>query len=122
MPTHFQEGAARHPTTAIAGKKVFAFCGIGNPGSFFATLESLGAEIAGRISFDDHVDYTEERVKTLRENASVAKAELLVTTRKDGVKLAQAELGQPLWQLIIEMELGEGEAALVEKIRHAAKT
>jgi tetraacyldisaccharide 4'-kinase len=119
MPTHFLEGTTKRPTTAVAGRKVFAFCGIGNPRSFFAAMEGLGAEVVGRMALDDHAEYTVDRVKTLRENASEAKAELLVTTRKDGVKLKDADLGLPLWQLIIEIQLARGEAVLVEMIRHA---
>jgi tetraacyldisaccharide 4'-kinase len=118
-PTHFLTGADKHPTTALAGRKVFAFCGIGNPQSFFATLEALGAAVVGRLALDDHAAYTVARVKALRENASEANAEILVTTRKDGVKLAGVDLGLPLWQLVVEMDLMDGEAALVEKIRHA---
>ena len=119
MPTHFLAGADKLPTTAVAGRKVFAFCGIGNPQSFFASLEALGAAVVGRVALDDHAEYTVTRVKTLRENASQAKADIVVTTRKDGVKLTGVDLGLPLWQLIVEMDLMDGEAALVEKIRHA---
>ena len=82
-----------------------------------ATAHGLGAEIVGRAELDDHVHYTDDVLRRLRENASACRAEIALTTQKDGVKLAGADLGAALWQLAIEMELTEGEAALVEKIR-----
>ncbi len=75
--------------------------------------------MAGTLAFDDHVEYTPERVQSVRKAAGENKAEVLATTRKDGVKLGGKDLGLPLWQLEIEMELAEGEAEIVEKIRHA---
>ena len=119
-PTHFlDERGQKQPLAALAGRRVLALCGIGNPDAFFATLERLGVTPAERVAMEDHVDYTAAKVEAVREKASLGKAEVIVTTRKDGVKLAKAALGLPLWQLAVEMEVVEGEAALVEKIRHA---
>ena len=36
---------------------VYAFCGIGNPRKFFATLQEAGAVLAGRMPFADHYPY-----------------------------------------------------------------
>jgi tetraacyldisaccharide 4'-kinase len=118
QPTHFLNGGSKLPTAAVAGKRVFAFCGIGNPRAFFAALEKLGAVVAGTLALDDHVHYTGDVIRSVRENASVCGAEVGVTTRKDGVKLSGKDLGVPVWELAVEMELVEGEGALVEKIRH----
>src|SRR4030042_3965208 len=41
------------------GKKIFAFCGIGNPNAFMNTLKTLGAELAGSKIYNDHHLYTE---------------------------------------------------------------
>ena len=37
--------------TELAGRKVFGFCGIGNPESFERTLRQLGSEVVGFASF-----------------------------------------------------------------------
>jgi tetraacyldisaccharide 4'-kinase len=71
----------------LAGKKYFAFCGIGSPASFFTNLKSLGGERVGTQAFEDHHDYVEADLAKLATNATSAGAELLVTTAKDWVKL-----------------------------------
>ena len=121
-PMHFLEGEKTHPLSEIAGKKVFAFCGIGNPEAFFKTLESLGATVAGKMELDDHIHYTDDVIRSVRENASGCGAEVLVTTQKDGVKITSPETGLPLWELAVEMELVDGEATLAEKIKHVCSS
>lgn len=116
--THLiDEGGAAKPVEELAGRPAFAFCGIGNPAGFFAALEALGASLSGRVVLDDHVSYSAELVGRLGRQARDCGAELAVTTQKDAVKLKDAELGLPIWQLAVEMEFVEGEAELVEKIR-----
>src|SRR5262249_23656643 len=39
---------------ALAGKRVLAFAGIGDPGRFFRTLGTNGIEVAGTRAFADH--------------------------------------------------------------------
>lgn len=74
-------------TGDFAGKKYFAFCGIGSPTSFFQRLGALGGTSVGVRAFDDHHDYTEPDVNQINEAARSAQAELLITTAKDWVKL-----------------------------------
>lgn len=68
-------------------KKVFAFCGIGNPEAFFQTLRDLGVELVGRKAFDDHHHYSEQDIKDVCYQAQQAGAELMATTEKDWAKL-----------------------------------
>jgi tetraacyldisaccharide 4'-kinase len=70
----------------LKGQPVFAFCGIANPAKFFATLNEVGAVIAGRESFADHYPYDEGDVKDLLAQAEALRA-LPVTTKKDFVRL-----------------------------------
>jgi tetraacyldisaccharide 4'-kinase len=107
------------PLDALRGREVYAFCGIGNPASFFRLLEDIGARLTDRRIFDDHVAYTPQRVERLRSEAR--ECDVLVTTQKDFVKLAGIELGGDLWGIEVEMEIVEGEAELVEKIVGAWK-
>lgn len=71
---------------AVSGRAVFAFAGIARPEKFFATLENLGALIAGRRSFDDHHPYTDADLTELLDSAEHANASP-VTTEKDAMRL-----------------------------------
>lgn len=71
---------------ALAGRRVFAFAGIGRPDKFFATLDALGAVRVGTSAFADHHPYTEDDAMRLVEQASQLDA-TPVTTAKDFVRL-----------------------------------
>jgi tetraacyldisaccharide 4'-kinase len=71
----------------FAGKKYFAFCGIGSPASFFRRLSTLGGTSVGTREFDDHHEYTKADLDQINEAAKSAHADLLITTGKDWVKL-----------------------------------
>lgn len=73
-------------TANLKGQRVVAFAGIGRPEKFFATLEEIGAEVAGRRAFPDHHRYSEAEVATLESDAKSRNAQL-VTTEKDHVRL-----------------------------------
>ncbi len=71
-------------------RRVVAFAGIGNPESFAATLTDLGCEIAALIVFPDHHPYTEHDWRVIIDVMDRYKAEGLVTTTKDRVRLARS--------------------------------
>jgi tetraacyldisaccharide 4'-kinase len=71
------------------GKCVHAFAGIGRPEKFFASLQSVGAEIVARSAFADHHRYTETEARQLIRSAELREA-LPVTTAKDHARLAGA--------------------------------
>jgi len=71
----------------LAGRKYFAFCGIGSPDSFFKKLAGLGGTCAGVRALDDHEDYSEKDISELAAAAQAAGAEVLITTAKDWVKV-----------------------------------
>lgn len=73
-------------TKAIPRKKVVAFCGIGNPSKFFASLDKEEACVAAKKSFPDHHAYSSSDLKDLKKMAHQHKA-VLVTTEKDWVRL-----------------------------------
>jgi tetraacyldisaccharide 4'-kinase len=66
---------------------VLAIAGIARPEKFFATLEGIGAIVAGRRRFADHHLYDP---RDIAELAAVARRRglMLVTTEKDYVRLA----------------------------------
>jgi tetraacyldisaccharide 4'-kinase len=78
---------------SLAGRKVFAFCGIGQPEKFFRTLAELGATLVGKRSFPDHHHYSRVDIEELKTRADALGAHL-VTTEKDFVRLdAEAREG-----------------------------
>jgi tetraacyldisaccharide 4'-kinase len=79
-------------------KKVFVFCGIGNPRTFLEQVAETGASVVGHRFFGDHHPYEPADVAALQDAARATGADLLVTTQKDWVKLAniQSESGIPI--------------------------
>jgi tetraacyldisaccharide 4'-kinase len=71
----------------LKGKKIFAFCGIGNPQAFLGTIKGTGAEVVGSKIYDDHHHYTPSDKSSIYEQAGNLKAELILTTQKDRSKL-----------------------------------
>ncbi len=69
-----------------SGTRFIAFAGIGRPGKFFATLETLGANVAAAHAFADHAPYTDAILQRLKAEAK-AKSAQLVTTEKDMARL-----------------------------------
>jgi tetraacyldisaccharide 4'-kinase len=71
----------------LIGRPVLAFAGIARPEKFFATLEGIGAIVAGRRRFPDHHVYD---ARDIAELAAAARKRglTLVTTEKDYVRLA----------------------------------
>ena len=115
------ENGSDGPLSELAGRRVFAFCGLGNPQAFFATVAGLGAELVGIEALDDHATYSRAVVEAIARSAKSAGAELLLTTQKDAVKLSGASPGLPLRILVVEMRVVEGEAELAEGIRAAVR-
>jgi tetraacyldisaccharide 4'-kinase len=68
---------------ALAARRVAAFCGLGNPQSFWNTLESLDLDIVFRWDFPDHHSYRPAELQRIAHQARLHGAEILVTTEKD---------------------------------------
>jgi tetraacyldisaccharide 4'-kinase len=95
---------------ALKGKRVYAFCGIGNPYSFFVTLGNLGAEVIGIRSFADHHVYSDGDIDGVMNEARSRGAEFVVTTQKDRVKIGERGGEEPpLAELRVKFELIRGQ-------------
>jgi tetraacyldisaccharide 4'-kinase len=115
------------PIEWLRGKRIAAFCGIGNPTGFRRTLEIAGAEIVAWREFADHCPYNAGHVATLDTWSHDNNAEAVLCTHKDLVKIPREELGgKPLLALVIGLEfvVGEAEMAalLVEAISNKGNT
>lgn len=95
-----------------------AFCGVGNPEAFFSNL----AAVATR-AFPDHHRYDSSDLEQLSEWATRSRADILLTTRKDLVKIPRTHLGAtPLWAVDIDVEFVSGQEALEVAVETAAIT
>jgi len=74
---------------ALAGRRVFAFAGIGRPAKFHETLRGCGAALVGTRDFADHHRYATAETEALQAQAARLDS-VLVTTAKDAVRLAPA--------------------------------
>lgn len=90
-------------------ESVAAFCGVGNPRSFFAHLERSGAQLVLTQSYGDHHVYQQKEIDRLIDKARAAGATALVTTAKDGVKLSELHFELPCYKLEIEIAIDDGE-------------
>jgi tetraacyldisaccharide 4'-kinase len=109
----------------FAGVRVVAFAGIGRPEKFFASLRGVGAQLAAERSFPDHHRYGGDELTALRREAASTGA-LLVTTRKDWVRLPPAErAGIAVLDVALrwrdERALDAVLAPLIERIGHGGR-
>ncbi len=109
----------------LKGKKVFAFCGIGNPDAFLNTIKNLGAELSGSKIYDDHYHYTDACLSEISERAEELGADLILTTQKDWTKvisnfksqISDFKLPLPFAYLAIEIKFLAGEDKLTALIK-----
>ncbi len=89
-PRGLVDAATGHmePLVALRGTKVLGFAGIGFPEAFRQSLTALGAEVVAFQPFPDHHPYTLPDLEALRRQAGENGAGRLITTEKDGVRLA----------------------------------
>ena len=110
-------------------KKIFAFCGIGNPDAFLNTIKNLGAELVGSKVFDDHYHYTDACITEISEQAEKLGADLILTTQKDWTKvisnsefpISESKSSLPFAYLAVEIRFLAGEDKLTTLINDTLK-
>ncbi len=96
-----RDGRALGPEQ-LAGREIFAFCGLGRPEGFKRSLEKLGARLTAFEALADHQKYDDEILCGLAEKFKSSGAEFIVTTAKDAVKIPPQYFTD---LLILEMEM-----------------
>lgn len=76
---------------SLEGKRVVLFAGIARPSTFVTTVASLGVEVVGERWWPDHYHYRRRDVHALRRAGRFPPHDLLLTTEKDAVKLAELD-------------------------------
>jgi tetraacyldisaccharide 4'-kinase len=102
-------------------KRVFAFCGIGNPQAFFTTVASVCGGLTGTKIYDDHHKYTVDDIDRIYEQAQNSNAELILTTQKDFSKCNVDSSGRNIEfaYLAVELKISSGEDKLRSLIEEA---
>jgi len=78
----------RRPPEWLAGRRVFAACGIGRPDAFFeAAQAACGGELVGMMRRPDHDRFGPKVIRELRDRLRETKADTLLITDKDWSKL-----------------------------------
>ena len=78
-----QEIVSRHDKQ----KTYFAFSGLGENSKFTNTLDQYGIKCVQFVGFEDHCNYNDNILKKLEDNFNTLKADKMITTEKDFVKL-----------------------------------
>jgi tetraacyldisaccharide 4'-kinase len=76
------------PLSELRDRRVFAFAGIAHPEAFLETLTALGAQVVSFQAFPDHHPYSPSDIADIRRFAKADGAERIITTEKDGIRLA----------------------------------
>ncbi|MEO5362153.1 MAG: tetraacyldisaccharide 4'-kinase [Magnetococcus sp. DMHC-8] len=110
QPTAWQQpgDAQTLPLSTLADTPVLAFCGIARPDSFARLLAQTRTSVTGWQIFPDHFAFTRQTLATLIRQGHATRAQALVCTAKDAVKIPPAWLEAftptlPLFVLQMEM-------------------
>lgn len=124
MPQYFQRMDAKAGATAgretlawLKGRRIYAFSGIATPESFEKFLRDLGGLLVGRERFLDHYRYTAEDLDALYDAAERERADCLITTEKDAVRISDpAGSPLPVYYLRLEIQIIRGAADFDEAV------
>jgi tetraacyldisaccharide 4'-kinase len=109
----------------LQGRKIAAFCGIGNPNAFFNTLKSLNADLVATSVFDDHHPYTESDIADIFRLSQEAGARMVITTQKDFTRIPQSCMENndlTLAYLVIELKISEGKEIITQLIENVIES
>jgi tetraacyldisaccharide 4'-kinase len=84
-----------------------AFCGVGNPESFFNHLRREGYRLGFTRQFADHHRYDQPDIDQLVAQSRTSGALGLITTAKDAIKLASLNLNIPCYVLEIAISIDD---------------
>jgi tetraacyldisaccharide 4'-kinase len=105
----------------LKDKKIFAFCGIGNPDAFLNTIRNTDANLVGSKIYNDHHRYTDSDVDDIHGQANRLGADLILTTQKDHTRYAirNTQYEIPFAYLAVEIKFTSGEDKLKQLIEDA---
>ncbi len=100
----------REPLEKLRGSRVAALSAIACPAGFEGFVESLGATLVLRKRYADHHRYTQQEIIEFINQAKAAKADFIVTTEKDAVRIPKLDRRDvPMYFLRIEIDILSGQ-------------
>lgn len=108
----------------LKGKKIFAFCGIGNHNAFLSTIKGLGTNLIDSKVYNDHYHYTSDCLADICEKARNSQADHILTTQKDWTKITSLPLPREditFAYLTIELKFTAGQNRLKQLIEDTLK-
>ncbi len=100
--------------------RVFLIAAIARPAAFARTVRDAGYTIVGSRWLPDHHPYEAADIRTLAAAVREAKADLVITTEKDAVKLAGTESQWPCGIRALRVEIAfqdDGDRIVTEAVR-----
>ncbi len=125
VPTECWDAARMEPVKpdTLGGARVLAFAGIASPERFAQTLRELGVTVLDLVAFGDHHWYAARDLAMLVDRARALRADTLVTTEKDWVRLrALPPIGRPLHVLAVRLDLAGGDRDLRAALLRSCRT
>jgi tetraacyldisaccharide 4'-kinase len=101
----------------VGAQPLAAFCGVGNPESFFDRLRREGFVPALTRTFADHHLYNQPELDALAREAKVQGATGFITTAKDAIKFSSFNFELPCYVLEIQISIDD-EDRLVKMVRN----
>lgn len=90
--TSFRSGQGNmRDAEAYKGKRCVLLSGIAKPGQFEDALRGMGLSISRHLRYADHFRYSRQDVETIVRTTAHERAEVLLTTEKDMVRLQAIE-------------------------------
>ncbi len=97
------------PVSWLYGRRIGAYCGIGNPASFESLLAAAGATVAASLRITDHGAASQEEWNAFEKRAEEAGTEAIVITEKDAVKDNLPVSSLPVYIFQVTFALDESE-------------
>lgn len=93
----------------------FAFSGVANPLSFEKSLSDHKVHTLDHIKFPDHMMYTLENQNQIYQRFLESKAQVLITTAKDAVKINHPELIKSMLVLSVKISISNSEEVKINE-------
>ena len=117
IPVLMRYDSSGYHKSLPSSEVLFAFCGIGEPDSFFKSIKQLDIKLGGKRIFSDHQEYTESVITELSAQIKSSNCTAIITTEKDLVKLPESFLDE-FETFVIKIEVKfEIEKAVLDMIQ-----
>jgi tetraacyldisaccharide 4'-kinase len=105
------------PLSAFRYGRAHLVSGIARPHRFDKTAEEAGFRVWGRSMFNDHHRFSLRDLSRVFSHAAAEKADLVLTTEKDLVRMSKGPYPQPLFALRIQTKIVSGQDRLDSAIQ-----